>query len=103
MPGIVERVDRERLRKEGDKLFEYIELGSERMQQEEVGARPSLDLADSVASDYGLMDLDPWIPVQRRGRVRPSPQRLHSKRDEDEQEQGTDDNEQQVHVVFPDK
>jgi hypothetical protein len=51
VPRIVERVDRERLRKEGDKLFEYIELGSERMKQEEVGARPSLDVADSVASE----------------------------------------------------
>jgi hypothetical protein len=32
VPWIVERVDRERLRKEGHKLFEYIELGSKRMQ-----------------------------------------------------------------------
>ena len=73
------------------------------MQQEEVGARSGLDVADSVASDKGLMDrtfLHPSTASWAR-----SSDRLDasiSKRDEDEQEQGTDDKEHTGSVVSSD-
>src|SRR5262249_24978012 len=101
VPWIVEGVDRERIRKEWYELFKYIELSSERMQQDEGWSSTDLDVADGIAADFGRLNGNFWSPIKRRGRSWALSQRLYSKREENDEDQRTDDEEQQRHPRTP--
>src|SRR5262245_4585108 len=100
VPWIVEGVDREGIRKDGYKLFKYIELSSKRVQQDEGWSSTGLDVADVIAADFGRLDRNFLSPVERGRSWAPS-QRLHAKREEDQENQRTDDKEKQRHVRTP--
>jgi len=74
VPGIVKGMDREVLLELGNDFLEYVELGSERMQENEVRARPSLDAADSYAIEIHIFDGNPGGPDQCFGPLRGRPQ-----------------------------
>ena len=69
-------MDREVLLELGNDFLEYVELGSERMQENEVRARPSLDAADSYAIEIHIFDGNPGGPGQCFGPLRGRPQRF---------------------------
>src|SRR5262245_17394071 len=74
VPGIVKGMDREVLLELGNDFLEYVELGSERMQEKEVWAHPSPDAADSYAAEIHIFDGNPGGPDQCCGPLRGRPQ-----------------------------
>src|SRR5262245_43016886 len=74
VPGIVEGMDRETLLELRNDFLEYVELGSERMQENEVRAHPSSDAADSHAVEIHILDRNPGGPDQCFGPLRGRPQ-----------------------------
>ena len=81
-------MDREVPLELGNDFLEYVELGSERMQENEVRARPSLDAADSYAIEIHIFDWTPGGPDQCFGPLRGRPQGFdyvgeYDQRDED--------------------
>src|SRR5262249_16868647 len=101
VPWIVEGVDREQIRQERYELLKYIELSSERVQEDEGWSSTGLDVADGIAAGFGRLNRNFWSPVKRRGRGWAPSQRLYSKREENEEDQRTNDNEEQRHVRTP--
>src|SRR5262249_17055614 len=73
-PGIIEGMDREMLLELRNDFLEYVELGSERMQENEVRADPSSDAADSHAAEIHILHRNPGGPDQCFGPLRGRPQ-----------------------------
>jgi hypothetical protein len=74
VPGIVKGMDREVFRELRNDFLEHVELGSERMQENEVRTHPGLDATDSYATEVYIFDGNPGGPDQCFGPLRGRPQ-----------------------------
>src|SRR5262245_2015689 len=88
VPGIIEGMDREMLLELRNDFLEYVELGSERMQENEVRADPGSDAADSHAAEIHILHRNAGGPDQCFGPLRGRPQGFddvgkYDQRDED--------------------
>jgi hypothetical protein len=70
VPGIVKGMDREVFRELRNDFLEHVELGSERMQENEVRTHPGLDATDSYATEVYIFDGNPGGPDQEVYRLK---------------------------------
>jgi hypothetical protein len=82
--GIVKSVDRKLLLELRNDFLEHVELGSERMQENEVRAHPSLNAADSYATEIHIFAGNPGSPDQSFGPLRGRPQRFDDVGEDDQ-------------------